>query len=170
VGLAVPVAALAQKPVTDTESVEITAKIDAIDRTSRMVTLVDKDGDTETIYAGPEVKRFDELKVGDTVTFRYYESVAMNIRKAGDPVPAGGSSDATVTRTTGARPGATVSRQDTATVTVKSIDTKTPAITVTTSDGRTVDFKVDNPKNLTGLKAGDKVDVTYTQAVLISVK
>src|SRR5262245_64927930 len=88
VSLAVPLAALAQKPVTETESVEITAKIEAIDRTSRMVTLVDKDGDSETIYAGPEVKRFDELKVGDTVTFRYYESVAMNIRKAGEPGPA----------------------------------------------------------------------------------
>ena len=42
-----------------------------------------KDGDTQTIYAGPEVKRFDELKVGDTITFRYYESMAYVIRKPG---------------------------------------------------------------------------------------
>ena len=33
-----------------------------------------------------------------------------------------------------------------------------------------MDFKVDNPKNLEGVKAGDKVEVTYTQALMISVK
>jgi hypothetical protein len=70
------VAFAARAPVTKTESVEVTAKIEAIDKTARLVTLTDQDGDTETIYCGPEVKRFDELKVGDTVTFRYYESVA----------------------------------------------------------------------------------------------
>ena len=75
--------ASAQKPVTETASVEATATIEAIDHTGRLVTLKGKDGNTETIYAGPEVKRFDELKVGDTVTFRYYESVAVHIRKPG---------------------------------------------------------------------------------------
>ena len=58
--VALPVLAAAQKPVTQTESVEVTAKIEAIDKTARLVTLTDKDGDTETIYCGPEVKRFDD--------------------------------------------------------------------------------------------------------------
>lgn len=168
--VAVPVVALAQKPVTQTEAVEITAKIDAIDRDARLVTLTDKDGDSETIYCGPEVKRFDELKVGDTVTFRYYESVAMVIRKPGDPAPPPPASDPKLVRGTGPKPSGTLSRQDTATVTIKSIDQKVPAVTVLTEDGRTVDFKVENAKNLTGLKAGDKVEITYTQAVVVSVK
>ena len=59
-----PVVARAQKPVTDTEAIELTTKIEAIDKTARLLTLKDKDGDTETILCGPEVKRFDELKVG----------------------------------------------------------------------------------------------------------
>ena len=74
--VALPLVARAQKPVTQTDSVEVTAKIEAIDKTARLVTLKDKDGEMETIKCGPEVKRFDELKVGDTVTFRYYESIA----------------------------------------------------------------------------------------------
>ena len=80
-----PLVARAQKPVTLTDAVELTTKIEAIDKTSRLVTLKDKGGEMETIYCGPEVKRFDELKVGDTVTFRYYESVAYTIRKPGQP-------------------------------------------------------------------------------------
>ncbi len=83
--VALPLAAHAQKPVTQTDAVELTTKIEAIDHTKRMVTLKDKDGVMETIHCGPEVKRFDELKVGDTVTFRYQESIAYSIRKPGQP-------------------------------------------------------------------------------------
>jgi hypothetical protein len=83
--VALPLVARAQKPVTRTEAIELTTKIEAIDKTARLITLKDKDGEVETIHCGPEVKRFDELKVGDTVTFRYYESVAYAIRKPGQP-------------------------------------------------------------------------------------
>lgn len=167
---ALPLAALAQKPVTETDAVEITAKIEAIDRTARLVTLTDTEGDTETIYCGPEVKRFDELKVGDTVTFRYFESVALSIRKPGQPSGLPQPSDPTVTRGTGAKPSGTIAQQATATVTIKSIDAKVPAVSVLSEDGRTLDFKVENKKNLEGVKPGDKVEITYTQALMISVK
>ena len=76
--------AVAQKPVTQGAVVSETATIVAIDSTNRLITLKDKDGITDTIVAGPEVKRFSELKVGDSVTFRYYESVVYAIQKPGD--------------------------------------------------------------------------------------
>ena len=76
-------AAGAQKTVSKGAVLEVKAKIVALDSTSRLVTLLDDTGESETIYAGPEVKRFDELKVGDTVNFRYYESVAHGLRGAG---------------------------------------------------------------------------------------
>jgi Cu/Ag efflux protein CusF len=166
---ALPLAALAQKPVTQTEAVETTAQIEAIDHDARLITLKGKDGALETVYAGPEVRRFDALKVGDTVTFRYYESVAYQIRKPGQAA-APGTGEPTIVRGQGPKPGATVSQQKTATVTLKAIDTKVPAVTVQTEDGRTMSFKVADKKNLAGFKAGDKVDVTYTQAFVVSVK
>jgi hypothetical protein len=168
--VALPLVALAQAPVTKTEAVEITAKIEAIDKTARLVSLKDEDGETETIYCGPEVKRFDELKVGDTVTFRYYESVAYAIRKPGQPSGLPAQTGPTVTRGQGARPSGTIARQETATVTIKAIDPKVPSVTVLTEDGRTVSFKVEDKKNLKDVKVGDKVEITYTEAVMISVK
>jgi Cu/Ag efflux protein CusF len=169
--LVLPLVALAQKPVTQTEATELTTKIEAIDKTARLVTLKDKDGESETIYCGPEVKRFDELKVGDTVTVRYYESIAYAIRKPGQPsgLPAA-TGDTTITRSKGARPGGTIARQETATVTIKAIDPKVPSVTVLTGDGRTVSFKVEDKKNLKDVKVGDKVEITYTEAAMISVK
>ncbi len=168
--IALPVVAPAQAPVATTETVEITAKIEAIDKTARLVSLKDQDGDTETIYCGPEVKRFDELKVGDTVTFRYYESLARAIRKPGQPSSLPAPTEGSITRGTGPRPGGTIAQQATATVTIKAIDAKTPSVTVLTEDGRTVSFKVEDKKNLKDVKVGDKVELTYTQALMISVK
>ena len=107
--VALPLAAAAQKPVTQTDGVEVSAKIEAIDKTNRLVTLTDADGVSETIYCGPEVQRFDALKVGDTVTFRYYESIAYEIRKPGQPSGLPKSTDPAVTRSEGAKPGATIS-------------------------------------------------------------
>jgi len=165
-----PLVARAQKPVTQTDAVELTAKIEAIDKTARIITVKDEDGDLETIKCGPEVKRFDELKVGDTVTFRYYESIAYAIRKPGQPSGLPAQTGPKVVRGTGARPGGTVSEQETATVTVKAIDTKVPSITVLTEDKRTVSFKVEDKNNLKDVRVGDRVEVTYTEAVMISVK
>ena len=168
--VALPLVARAQKPVTQTDAIEVTAKIEAIDKTARLVTLKDKDGEIETIHCGPEVKRFDELKVGDTVTFRYYESVAYAIRKPGQPSGLPAQTGPSVTRSQGPRPGGTIAQQETATVTVKAIDAKVPSVTVLTEDGRTVSFKVEDKKNLKDVKAGDKVEITYTEAVMISVE
>jgi hypothetical protein len=168
--VALPLAAQAQKPVSQTDAVELTTKIEAIDHTKRMVTLKDKDGVEETIHCGPEVKRFDELKVGDTVTFRYYESIAYSIRKPGQPSGLPKGTDPKVVRGQGAKPSGTISQQETATVTIKAIDPKVPSVTVLTEDGRTASFKVEDPKNLKDVKVGDKVEVTYTEAFMISVK
>jgi hypothetical protein len=166
----VPLVARAQKPVTRTDAIEVKATIEAIDKTERLVTLKDAAGDLETIYCGPEVKRFDELKVGDTVTFRYYESVAYGVRKPGQPSGLPAETGPAITRGQGPRPGATIARQSTATVTVKAIDETVPSITVLTADGRTLSFRVEDKKNLEDVKAGDTVEVTYTEAMAISVQ
>ena len=160
--------AMAQKPVTQGAAITETATIVAIDATNRLITLKDKDGVTDTIVAGPEVKRFAELKVGDVVTFRYYESVVYAIQKPGDkaPAPAAGG----IVRSTGPKPGGTLSEQLTAVVTVQEVDAKIPSVTIKTEDGNVISVKVEDPKNITGLKVGDKVQITYTRALAISVE
>ena len=162
--------AWAQKPVTESAVVEMTATIEAIDHANRVITLKDKDGNTESILAGPQMKRFDELKVGQKVTFRYHESVVYQIRKPGEAAAPNAAGQETLVRGEGAKPIATVARQDTATVTVKSIDPQTPAVTVATEDGHLLSMKVNDKKNLEGVKVGDRVEITYTAALAIAVK
>lgn len=158
-----------QNPVTKGAEVSESFVIDAIDYSARLVTLRDSEGNVETILCGPEVERFSALKVGDKVTFRYYESMVFQIRKPGDATPRP-ADNAGLVRTPGAKPGGTLSQQATARVMVEAVDVKVPSITVKTEDGRKMSLKVNDAKNLEGVKAGDRVEITYTQALAISVK
>jgi Cu/Ag efflux protein CusF len=160
----------AQPPVTKTTSVTTTATIQAIDSTARTVTLRDDKGQEDKYAVGPEVKRFDELKVGDKVKMTYYESIVYQLRKPGDKSPVADAADAAITRGKGALPSATAAVQEKMTVTVKAIDPAVPSVTVTTADGRTVTRKIENKKNIEGLKVGDQVDITYTLAVLANIE
>ena len=156
-----------QPAITKGKAMSSTATILAIDSTARMITLRDSSGLEDVYTVGPEVQRFNELKIGDSVKTTYYESTVLQIRKAGAPGPTGTSG--AVTPGTGALPSGTMGVQEKMTVTVKSIDQSMPSITVTTPDGRTVTRKVEDKKNLEGVNVGDMIDVTYTRAVLLSI-
>ena len=160
-----------QEPVTKTKSISATATIQAIDTTKRTITLRDDAGIEDTYAVSAEVKRFNELKVGDQVKMTYYEAIVLQVRKPGDTSgTVGTATDAAISRSKGALPGATIAVQDKITVTVKAIDAAVPSVTVTTSDGRTVTRKIEDQKYLENLKPGDVVDITYTRALLTHVE
>ena len=62
-----------------------------------------------------------------------------------------------------------MSRTITATVEVVSFDMKAPSITVRSADSNTHSFRVQDVKNLEGVKAGDHIVVTYKEALAIQV-
>jgi len=158
-----------KKSVTRTgEKITATATIVEIDQTARMITFKSPDGTEDTVWAGPEFTRFNELKVGDKVSLTYYTSTVFQLRKPGDPAPPKADT-AQVTPGKGAKPSATLAMQTSDTVTVKSVDAAAGTITVTTSKGHVVHRKVENKKNLEGINPGDKIDITYTEAVLATV-
>jgi hypothetical protein len=167
---AMPAIAEAQKTVAPpAEVIKASATIQQIDSTKREITLRNDDGTEDTMAAGPEIQRFNELKVGDKVNVTYYASTVYQVRRPGAKAPVPGEK-AAIVPTTGALPGGTISTQRMQTVTVKSIDQAVPSITVTTSDGRSVTRKVDKKSYLDGVKVGDKIDITYTEAVVASIE
>jgi hypothetical protein len=147
--------------------VTITATIEAIDQTNRIVTLKGPKGNLVDTYVDESNKRFNELKVGDQVKAQYYESLAMSIRKPGGPAPTAGVKESVTPREGG--PGATAARQLTGSVTVTALDPKVPSISVNGPKGNVFSMRVQDPKRLEGVKVGDTIDVTYTQALLIAV-
>ena len=167
--LGLPGAAFAQSgaEVSRNATVSATATIQAIDREKRSVTLRNEKGEEDTFVAGPEVVQFDRLKVGDTIRATYTESVVLRLRRAGSADPQGG--DTLAAGRMKETPGALVATQAVRTVTVKAIDLAAPSITVVTADGQTLTRRVQNKANLEGVKPGDKIDITISQALLVNV-
>jgi hypothetical protein len=62
-----------------------------------------------------------------------------------------------------------VGRQITVTATITAIDTKARTVTVKGPQGNLETVKVRDPKNLAGVKVGDLVELTYTQALAIAL-
>ena len=156
------------QPITKQNQVTTTATIKAIDPATRSITLHSENGDEDTFTVGPEVVRFDQLKVGDTIKASYFESLVFQVLKPGTSATASGTALAAGRLKN--VPGGAIGKQETTTVTVKAVDVNVPSITVTTADGRTLTRKIAEKKNLDGVKAGDKIEITYTQAVVVSAE
>ena len=63
------------------QTVNVQAKITKIDAKTREVTLKGPQGNELTVEAGPEVKNFSKLKVGDSVDVQYVESLVLELKK-----------------------------------------------------------------------------------------
>jgi len=160
--------AMAQTKTISSEIRTETAVVESIEASTRTVTLKKPDGTYVTTVAGPDLKRFSELKVGDKVTARYYENVVVRLKKPGEP-----DVDTGAKATTGsgqAMPGGTKAKQRTITATITAIDPAMPSITFTGPNGWKYTSKVQDTEALAKVKVGDKVDIVWTEAMLVSVQ
>jgi len=164
-----PRVAAAQKTIVRPGVTETTtAVIEKIDTKNRFVLLRGDDGEELGVFAPPELPRFTELRVGDRVTVTYYESTVYRVRGRHAPRPSV-SEEVAGRESASPLPGATFAHQTTERVTVEAVDRRAASITVRASSGQTVTRRVDNRSDLDGVKPGDAIDITYTQAVLVNI-
>ncbi len=64
-----------------TDTIEITAKVEAIDYKKRTVTLKGPEGNTRTLPVDKRVKKFKNVKVGDEVVVRATQELAITVDK-----------------------------------------------------------------------------------------
>jgi hypothetical protein len=160
---------VAKKPIEVHNGRVIKAKVIAIDHATRDITLEEQDGSVTAMKVSESITRFDSMKVGDTVTAHFNESVVYDIKKPGtaaapDTVAEKGG------KFTGDKPGGARASVSTTTVTVLKIDASKPSVTVRGSDGQIITVPVKNPENLKQIKVGDVVVVTKTEAMMVSVE
>ncbi|HKR34400.1 MAG TPA: hypothetical protein VJT10_06150 [Steroidobacteraceae bacterium] len=164
------------QPATVESTEEVSATVEAIDVQKRLLSLVGPDGEKITVEVAPQVRNLPQVKVGDRVVARYYKALAAELRSRGDGT---GSTQAPVYEATasraaeGERPAAMVGAQSRQTVRVTSVDTKNNVVNFYGSDGLARSVPVSSPQGkefISKLKAGDEVELTYTEAVALSVE
>ena len=151
------------------QTVKITAEITAIDKATRDVTLKGPQGNLLTVTAGPEVKNFDKLKVGDKVDLQYIEALTLELKKGGGLVVSRTEKAGAAAAKPGEMPAAGAGRQVTIVADVVATD---PAKQVITLKGpqRTVDLRIPDPEQFKRIAKGDQVEAKYTQAVALTVE
>jgi Cu/Ag efflux protein CusF len=166
--LSAPRLAVAQSKEVTSEMRTETGVVEAIEAQSRSVTIRKADGTVVTTVAGPDVKRFNEVKVGDKVKARYYENLVIRVKAPGEPAVDTDVKDAVASGQ--GLPGGTKARQRTLTCTITDIDMNTPSITFTSANGWKYSSKVRDKSALAKVKVGDKVDIIWTDALLVSLE
>lgn len=152
------------------QTITVTAAVQKIDQKTREVTLKGPDGELKTIKVSDEVKNLPQVKKGDLVTLAYYESIAYELKKKGTAEPGIDAAADAARAPVGARPGAVGGAAVSVTATITKIDKKTDSVTLKGPQGKTVAVKVKDPSRLDKVKVGDLVEITYTEAVAISVE
>lgn len=161
-------------PLTVEESAQLTmtARVKAIDQATRKVTLQDAAGHTETVIAGPEIKRLNEVSVGDMVTARCTATLIAELRP---PTPEETASPITAVAVagrspTGADPAAGAATGVKVVTTVQAVDLPAMLVTLKGPMGDTAIVRARNPENIKKLHVGDTIVITYIEAMAMSLE
>lgn len=160
------IASAQTKSITYETKVE-TVTVEAIEASTRTLTLKKADGTYVTSVAPSSMARFNEIKVGDKVTARYYENLVIRVKAPGEKDT--DTVSGAVTSAKAAHPGGTAATQRTITATITAIDMDTPSITFSGPNDWKYSSKVQDKKALEKVKVGDRVDIVWTDALLISL-
>ena len=159
------------KPFVKDVRIDVQARVDAVDPATRLVALHGPNGPA-VVMAGPEVRNFNQIHVGDEVHITYYAGLAAQMTKKKGANGAPVEVTDTYMAAPGARPAAGVSNTITTIVKIQSVDTSFNTVTFKRPDGfeRTLPVESDEgQKFIRTLSPGDEVEVVYTEAVAIAV-
>ena len=151
------------------ELVTVSARVQSIDKQKRLVVLKGPEGNEFAVVAGPEVRNFDQIKVGDQVVVRHYEALTLQLIKGSSGIRERVESGTTTRAAPGERPAAGTASEVRVIADVLAVDTKKQTVRLR-GPHRTVDLKVRDPNQLALVKVGDQVEATFTEAMAISVE
>ncbi len=151
------------------QTIKITATITAIDKATRDITLKGPQGNEVVVTAGPDVKNFDNMKVGDQVNAQYVEALTLELKKGGGMTVARSDQGGVLEAKPGQMPGGVAGRQVTIVADVVDVNPAKQSITLR-GPKRTVEVVVPDPAQFKLVAKGDQVEAKYTQALAIAVE
>jgi hypothetical protein len=150
-------------------TVDVSARVTAIDKGKRKVTLLGPDGEKFTVKVGPEAVNFDQIKVGDLVKATVTEELVIFMDDEGAP-SGEGEAGVVALAPKGAKPGGLVAQVTQVTATVVAIDQTKRTATLCNDAATTETFPVREDINLDQHSVGERVVFRVTEMIAISVE
>lgn len=150
-------------------TLDVSARVTAIDKANRKVTLLAPDGETFTVKVGPAAVNFNQVGVGDWVNLTVTEELVVYLNQGGE---SGNDESAALVALApkGAQPGGLIAETTQITGTVTAIDLEKRTATLRFEDGSTKTFPVRSDVDLTKRKVGEQVVFRITEMIAISVE
>jgi hypothetical protein len=146
----------------------VTAKVQAIDKKNRVVTLKYPDGKLAKVKCGPEVRNFAKIRKGDDVTAQFLETV--ELYATGEDIPSAERATEVGRAPLGSKPGFSAIDALEIKASVEAIDYQTREVTLKNAEGKLVTMKAGpEVKRLNEVKKGDTVVARLVRAVSIEV-
>jgi hypothetical protein len=155
--------------------VEVAATVTAIDLENRLVTIQGPEGNSVVMQVTEQVKNLPQARVGDHVDIKYYSSAYVDIVKTDGKTDMGTEAAAAkITAPAGQKPAGAIGVEVKRKAEVVFVDPYQKFISFRSPDRglRKISLK-DSPDlqhYLQELKKGDIVEVTYTEAMAISLE
>jgi hypothetical protein len=160
-----------EKPSIHTsETVQLTAVVEAINHETREVTLRGPEGNTASFVVGEEARNLDQVQVGDVVSAEYVQSLSIEVF-ANDGSEAGAGQLVAAGRSElGEMPAGMVVDSTVVTATVEEINIEANTFKLKGPNGEIKEYEARDPENLKKAEVGDLVVITYTEALALSVE
>jgi prolyl oligopeptidase PreP (S9A serine peptidase family) len=162
-------------PVKVENTTTIVATVESIDLERRLVALRGDNGEVTTVEVTPDVRNLDQVQPGDKVVVQYYSALAAELKPKGESPTIGAVDTAgdVVTAEPGEKPSAAVGRTVKTTVVIDAVDKASNTVAFRGPNGMLRSVQVQDPearKFVASLRKGDEVEMTYTEALAISVE
>jgi Cu/Ag efflux protein CusF len=158
------------KPSLDESNlVTVNATVEKIDLAQRLVTLKGPEGNEFTVKVDPAVKNLPQVKVGDELTVKYYQSLLVRVEDPGKAQKGIKQYQTLATAQPGQKPAGMAVNSVTVNTTIDAIDKAAETVTLKGPKGNTQVVKVRDPANLEKVAVGDHVIITYTEALAVDV-
>ncbi len=163
-------------PATDkpslysSQTMVVTAAVEAINHETREVTLRGPEGETSSFVASEDARNLDQVSVGDIVMAEYEQSLSIEVFANDGSVPGAGELAAAGRSEKGEMPAMAVIDSTVITATVEEINLEANTFKLKGPSGEVNEYVARNPENLKKAAVGDLVVITYTQAIALSVE
>lgn len=154
------------------EQITMRGTVTEINPETREITLMDTEGGLNTVTAGEDVKRFDEISVGDVIEFDYYTYIKAEFR---EPTAEELEEPIQVVVEEGIAPedmapGAAIGAVVKAVVTIEALNRPNMLATVSGPEGNYLSIPMEDAEFMTKLRIGQVLILTYAEAMAISLE
>jgi hypothetical protein len=159
-----------EKPsLSATQTVQLIAVVDAVDREARTITLKGPQGNSRTIQARKESNNIDQIVVGDEVNVEFIQHMSIEVFENDGHEPGTGAMAASAVNKEGETPAGMEVLTTVTTAIVEDINIEANTFKLRWPSGDVLQYEAQDPENLKKADVGDLVVLTFTEAIAMSL-